>query len=60
MNEVTFEITTSYSGKQELRPVCETAFNFRNLCNTGYLDHGHMHWIEVLGYKVKLVKATSE
>jgi hypothetical protein len=56
MNEVTFLMETNSFGRQELRPVCETAFKFTNLLKTSFLDHGHMHWIEELGFKVKFVR----
>lgn len=55
MNDVTFRVETNSFGRQELRPVCETAFKFTNLLKTSFLDHGHMHWIRELGFTVKLV-----
>ena len=55
MNDVTFRMETNSFGRQELRPVCETAFKFTNLLKTSFLDHGHMHWIRELGFTVKLV-----
>ena len=58
MKEVTFELSTNSLGRQELRAVCETAFMFTNLIKNSYLDHGHMHWIEELGFTVRIVKET--
>ena len=56
MNDVTFLLETNSFGRQALRPVCETACKFTNLLKLSSLDHGHMHWIEELGFKVKIVK----
>lgn len=56
MNDVTFLLETNSFGRQALRPVCETACKFTNLLKISYLDHGHMHWIEELGFKVKIVR----
>lgn len=59
MNTVTFNLQTTSTGRQELLPVCETAFKFTNLVKYSALDHGHMHWISELGYTVNIVRRFS-
>ena len=55
MNTVTFSLHTTSTGREELIPVCETAFKFTNLIKYSGLDHGHMHWISELGYTVNIL-----